>query len=245
MSRIINYSKNFYKSLNTLTGIPMKKLEDYAKENNPFNILEHPTVVSLTDKQMEKLNYLNEFISSYNLLRIQEEDSKFKFGSSNEAGQFFLSLLGNSSDKEKFMVAFLDNSNRIIEVRKVSEGSVAEAAVYPREILKLAIASDCKNIMIAHNHPGGSLKPSPQDIVLTQKLVDIFHPLEIKILDHVIVGAGRFYSMAENSILPDAVLDRADYEPFIISTNKVKESFTDELGGDRFANDSDEEEMEL
>lgn len=51
---------------------------------------------------MEKLNYLNEFISSYNLLRIQEEDSKFKFGSSNEAGKFFLSLLGNSSDEEKF-----------------------------------------------------------------------------------------------------------------------------------------------
>ena len=242
MSSKINYSKSFYKSLNTLTGIPMKKLEDYAKENNPFNILEHPNVVPLTEKQMVKLSYLNEFISSYNLLRIQEEDNKFKFGSSKEAGQFFLSLLGNSTNKEKFMVAFLDNSNRLIEVRKVSEGSVSEAVVYPREILKMAIASDCKNIMLAHNHPGGSLKPSTADLNLTQKLVDIFHPLDIRILDHVIVGAGRFLSMAENENLPDSVLNKANYEPIVLDKDKIKEAPKGEDFEDGFVKENQEEE---
>lgn len=244
MGRAINYSKNFYKSLNTLTGIPMKRLEEYAKENNPFNILEHPSVVPMTEKQLEKLNYLNEFISSYNLLRIQEEDNKFKFSSSTEAGKFFLSLLGNTADKERFMVAFLDNSNRLIEVRTVSEGSIAEAAVYPREILKMAIASDCKNIMLSHNHPGGSLKPSAQDMGLTQKLVDIFHPLDIRILDHVIIGAGRFYSMAENDNLPNSVLDKASYEPFIISSSKTREPLESEYCNESI-NIEEEEEMEL
>jgi DNA repair protein RadC len=74
-----------------------------------------------------------------------------------------LALLGGMKDKERFMVAFLDNGNNVIETKTMSEGSVGQAVVYPREVLKYAIACDCRAIILAHNHPGGSTNFSPED----------------------------------------------------------------------------------
>ena len=67
--------------------------------------------------------------------------------------------------------------------RTMTEDSVGTACVYPRDVLKHTIAADCAGILLSHNHPGGSTKPSKEDIALTQKLVDIFGPLEINVLD--------------------------------------------------------------
>ena len=79
--------------MNALTGIPIRKIQAYAKENNPFNILEHPMVVEPTDKQLEKIGKLNEFIASYSVLRMEEDQKRIKFASPEDAGQYFLSLL--------------------------------------------------------------------------------------------------------------------------------------------------------
>ena len=207
------YSDSFFRSLNKLTGIPMSKLKSYAKENNPFNILEHPGVVDPNDKQLEKINKLNEFIASYNVLKLDQENEKITFKSPNDSGKYFASLLSGVKDKERFLVAFLDNSNSIIELRTVSQGTTNMAVVYPRDILKMALANDCSSIMLSHNHPGGSLKASHEDIALTQRIVDIFRPLDIKVLDHIIVGGYSFSSMAENGVLPNDRMDVANYEP--------------------------------
>ena len=79
MSRNIRYSDDFYKSIHMLTGLPIRRIQEYGRENNPFNILEHPMVLEPNEKQLQKINKLNEFISSYNLLRIEEEQNKIKF----------------------------------------------------------------------------------------------------------------------------------------------------------------------
>ena len=217
MATKAKYSDSFFQSLNKLTGIPMSKLKSYAKENNPFNILEHPGVVDPNDRQLEKLNKLNEFIASYNVLKLDQENEKITFKSPNDSGKYFASLLGGVKDKERFLVAFLDNSNSIIELRTVSQGTTNMAVVYPRDILKMALANDCSSIMLSHNHPGGSLKASSEDIALTQRIVDIFRPLDIKVLDHIIVGGYGFSSMAENGVLPNDRMDVANYEPIKLS----------------------------
>ncbi|MCX7923852.1 MAG: JAB domain-containing protein [Clostridia bacterium] len=108
--------------------------------------------------------------------------------SSTVAGQYFSALLTGMKDKERFIVSFLDNGNNIIETKTMSEGSIGQTAVYPREILKYALACDCNAVILAHNHPGGSKNFSMEDKELTQRIVDIFHPLQIKVLDHIIVG---------------------------------------------------------
>ncbi|WFD10844.1 JAB domain-containing protein [Tepidibacter hydrothermalis] len=241
MTNRIQYEDSFLKSINKLTGIPINKIRKYAKENNPFNILEHPLVVEPNEKQLERICKLNEFIASYNVFRMNEEENRIKFKSPKDAGQYFLALLGGKRDHERFMVAFLDNSNSIIETRTVSEGDIASAVVYPRKILKMAMANDCKSIMIAHNHPGGSINPSREDKALTQRIVDIFQPLDIRVLDHIIVGGGKYSSMAEDGYLPSEVSDKANYEPISLDgKHQIEERIM------TYENDFEEdEEMEI
>lgn len=246
MTNKIIYEESFFKNLNKLTGVPIGKIRKYAKENNPFNILEHPMVVNPNKEQLEKICKLNEFIASYNVLRMNEEENKIKFKSPIDAGKYFLALLGGMKDKERFMVAFLDTSNSIIETKTVSEGSIASAIVYPREILKMAIANDCKSIMLSHNHPGGSINSSRADRAITQRIVDIFQPLDIKVLDHIIVGGGKYSSMAEEGYLPNDVLDKANYEPTLLTDkNQTEEIIITQNDDFNYNKDDYEEDEEL
>lgn len=212
-----DYTRSFLKGLTTITGISQRKLQKYAEENSLFNILEHPQTIEPNRQQLEKISLLNEFISSYNLLRVYEQENKLTISSSSAAGQYFTSLLGGIKDKEKFMVAFLDTGNHIIETRTITEGGLNEAVVYPREIMKAAVACDCKNMILAHNHPGGSLKASTQDIELTKKLYAIFNPLDIGVLDHVIVTGAKYTSMAEQGLMPMGNDMKPNYDPVRIS----------------------------
>lgn len=228
MNNKMSYSDEFLKSLNVLTGLPIRKIQSYAKENNLFNILEHPMVVDPNEKQMEKINKLNEFISSYSLLRMEEQQYRIKFNSPTESGKYFVSLLGGMKDRERFIVSFLDNSNSIIETKMISEGGVAAAVVYPRDILKQALATDCASILLSHNHPGGSTTPSREDIALTQRIVNIFKPLDIRVIDHIVVGGMMYSSMAQNQQLPDSALEEANYAPIVLKNHQtVKELETD------------------
>lgn len=207
------YEESFYKNLNKLTGIPIGKIKDYAKKNNPFNILEHPSVIDLTDRQLDKINKLNDFVSTYNVLRMEEENARIQITCPQEAGDYFNALIGSKRDRERFMVAFLDTSNKIIETKTISEGTVDSAVIYPRDVLKMALANDCKGILLAHNHPSGKMTPSSPDIAITQRMLNIFKPLDIKIIDHVIVSAGKYVSFAEEQMLEDLNNELADYKP--------------------------------
>lgn len=236
------YADSFFSSLNKLTGIPMAKLTSYAKDNNPFNILEHPMVLEPNEKQLEKIGKLNEFMASYNVLKLDQENEKITFRSPKESGAYFASLLSGIKDKERVLVAFLDNSNSIIELRTVSEGSTNMSVVYPRNILKMAMANDCNSILMAHNHPGGSLKASREDLALTQRIVDIFKPLDIQVIDHIIVGGYSFNSMAESGLLPNQVLNLANYQPIVVS-NTEEPIPKYESHQDEFSAEDDEVEM--
>lgn len=121
------------------------------------------------------------------------------------------------------MVTFLDNGNNMIETKTMSEGSISQTAVYPREILKYAIACDCNAIVLAHNHPGGSELFSLEDKALTQRLVDIFNPLDIKVIGHIVVAGTRYSSMAEKGELPHHSINKANYEVIAFGETDVKE----------------------
>lgn len=237
------YTSSFFESLNKLTGISMNKIKSYAENNNPFNILEHPMVLEPNIKQLEKIGKLNEFISSYHVLKMDQENNKITFRSPKDSGIYFASLLGGLKDKEKVLVAFLDNSNSIIELKTISEGSTTMSVVYPRDILKMAMANDCTNIIMSHNHPGSSLKASNEDIALTQRIVDIFKPLDINVIDHIIVGGMSYSSMAENGLLPSKALDLANYQAISIPTTKETKPLY-ETYKDDFQNEDEDLELE-
>lgn len=235
------HASRFIKGITRLTGISENKLIKYAAENNLFNVLEHPRTINPNNRQLEKIYMLNEFISMYRLLKLQENEDKLSFSSSKIAGEYFTALLGGMKDREKFMAAFLDTGHRLIELRTFSKGSVSEAVVYPREILHTALNCDCTAILLAHNHPGGSLNPSIQDLDLTRKLISIFTPLQINVLDHIIVADTSYHSMLEKGTMPQLTSDIC-YNAVSLNDRKAAE---EERADYQLNGQEDEDEWEI
>ncbi|AIQ13821.1 JAB domain-containing protein [Paenibacillus durus] len=215
----------YIQSLHQLTGIPLGKLQRYRTVGKLINALEHPYALELTQKQLLKVEQLNAFLQSHRVLQWGEENAKMKITSPDLAGSYFSAFLSGLRDRERFMVAFLDNSHQIIETRIISEGGIAEAPIYPRNVLKAALNCDCSSVILAHNHPSGSLKPSLEDIALTERMVAIFEPLKIDVLDHIIIGGTGYASMAQLGQVPKAAEKEATYEMITLKNQEEPEAY--------------------
>lgn len=99
--------------------------------------------------------------------------------------------------KEMFIELCLDTKNQIIREDIISVGSLNANIVHPREVFKLALAESAAHIIVAHNHPSGDPTPSREDIEITKKLAETGNIMGITVLDHVIIGDGRHFSMKE------------------------------------------------
>ncbi|MBU1565323.1 MAG: DNA repair protein RadC [Proteobacteria bacterium] len=104
--------------------------------------------------------------------------------------------------KEVFLVIYLDASHAIIDSVIAAEGTLTVNTVYPREIIKKALDFHAAALIIAHNHPSGSLQPSPQDMKLTRSLYLLCSSMQIQLLDHLVIGDGS-YSYADNGLIAD------------------------------------------
>jgi len=99
--------------------------------------------------------------------------------------------------KEQFLVLFLDNRHRLIQSEVMHRGTVDMSVVYPREVLSQALKYQAAAILVAHNHPGGSLNPSAEDIKITIELKNAAAVLGIRFLDHLIVAESKVVSLKE------------------------------------------------
>ncbi|MDD2757810.1 MAG: DNA repair protein RadC [Patescibacteria group bacterium] len=99
------------------------------------------------------------------------------------------------SKKEHFVIFYLDTQNQIIEREIISVGTLNESLIHPREVFEPAIAHSAAQVIVAHNHPSGNLKSSPEDIAVTKRLTEAGTLLGIEILDHVIVSRSGFKSL--------------------------------------------------
>ncbi|MDE8034411.1 DNA repair protein RadC [Actinobacillus equuli subsp. equuli] len=102
-----------------------------------------------------------------------------------------------SEEREVFMVMFLDNQNRLIKKEKMFYGTINQATVYPREIIKEALKCNAAAIIVAHNHPSGLCTPSESDRILTKKIEMACDLVEIRFVDHIVVGKGDYFSFEE------------------------------------------------
>ncbi len=101
---------------------------------------------------------------------------------------------------EVFEVAYLDTQLRLIEVRELARGTVAQTSVYPREVVRGAIELHSTAVIFAHNHPSGLPDPSRADEALTRQLKDALNLIDVRVLDHLVVARGRTVSMAEQGM---------------------------------------------
>ncbi|MBD2870453.1 RadC family protein [Paenibacillus arenilitoris] len=103
--------------------------------------------------------------------------------------------------KEHFVCLFLNTKNHIIARETLSIGTLNASLVHPREVFRAAIQRSSASIVCAHNHPSGDPAPSPEDIALTKRLAEAGELVGIEVLDHIVIGDGRFVSLKEQGYL--------------------------------------------
>jgi DNA repair protein RadC len=113
----------------------------------------------------------------------------------------FLSIKLGMLEHETFCVMFLDSRHKLIEFVELFRGTVDGASVYPREVVKLALAKNAAAVVCAHPHPSGVAEPSHADEMITRRLREALGLVDIRLLDHLIVAGGVVVSMAEKGIL--------------------------------------------
>jgi DNA repair protein RadC len=113
----------------------------------------------------------------------------------------FLLALFAGKEHESFVVLFLDNQHRLIAAEELSRGTIDGAAVYPREVVKATLRHNAAAVVISHNHPSGLAEPSAADRALTTKLKEALATVDVRVLDHLVVGGATATSFAERGWL--------------------------------------------
>jgi DNA repair protein RadC len=113
----------------------------------------------------------------------------------------YLQLQLAKLQREVFGIMFLDAQNRLIAYEILFEGSLMQTSVYPREVVKRALALNAAALILSHNHPGGSAAPSRADEQLTRSLKDALSLVDIKVLDHIVVAGQETFSFSERGLM--------------------------------------------
>lgn len=104
-------------------------------------------------------------------------------------------------DHEVFAVMFLDSQHRLIALEEMFRGTLTQTSVYPREVVKRALALNAGAVVLAHNHPSGMPEPSRADEHLTHTLKAALSMVDVRVLDHIVVGGADSVSMAERGLM--------------------------------------------
>ena len=136
-------------------------------------------------------------------LRILEERAQYETVEIGSPGAVkdYLRLKLFELEHEEFYCVWLNAQNRVIEFEQVSKGTLTQASVYPREIVKCALAQNSCSVILVHNHPSGSIEPSSADVRLTELLKKALALVDVNVLDHFIVAGGGIVSFAEKGLI--------------------------------------------
>lgn len=134
--------------------------------------------------------------------RIAASDTEVRnhITSPGDAAKFLIPRLRHGTHEE-FLTILLNTKNRVIKTERIAEGSLTSAVVHPREVFASAIVNHAAAILVAHNHPSGDPYPSSEDRHLTTSLEEAGKTLGIPLMDHIVIGDGRYYSFREHGEL--------------------------------------------
>jgi DNA repair protein RadC len=191
-----------------VNGTRSKTAIDLAKEVLILGKNNLPELGKLTVKELMKIKGIGEakaitIVAALEIGRRRQAMNyreKAVMTNSNDVANYLQSLLKDYRH-EVFAVLFLNRANKINHFQIVSEGGITGTVADPRIILKKALEEDAVGIILCHNHPSGSLKPSDADQELTRKIKEAAKFFDIKVLDHLIVSDAGFYSFSDEGIL--------------------------------------------
>jgi len=195
-------------------GTPRKDCKQQAKEAiKKFKGLRGVLDASLEELQeVEGIGPLNAFgiklfqEISEQYLKEKIIGKKVILKSSKEVFNYLYQSM-QKEKKEIFKVLFLDSKNKLIEAENLFVGSLNSSVVYPREIMKKAIKHNAANLIFVHNHPSGEASPSNSDKDITQDLISAGSIMQIKILDHIIIGDNKYFSFADEGLIEEYSLN--------------------------------------
>ena len=121
--------------------------------------------------------------------------------SSPNAVRDYLRLLFRGREYESFVVIYLDCQNRLLASEELFRGTLNQTSVYPREIVKRALANNCAAVIFSHCHPSGVAEPSRADELLTSSLKSALALVEVRVLDHIVVAEHAFVSFSERGLI--------------------------------------------
>jgi DNA repair protein RadC len=130
----------------------------------------------------------------------QQADDRMRFTTSGDIARYLLPIYGRCRE-ERFGVVMLDSKLRLIRAETVSVGTLDTSIAHPREIFRPATLASAASIAVFHNHPSGDPNPSEDDVVLTTRLVAAGEVMGIHLVDHLILGAGSWFSFRDAGLL--------------------------------------------
>jgi len=144
------------------------------------------------------INLFKEVVSLYLLQDLLEQKNVI---SSPKAVYNYLQASLRGSKDEIFKVIFLNTANRPVKAETIHVGTVNKAVVYPRKVVEHALKNKATSVILAHNHPGGSLTPSEDDKNITQALIKALGTVDVNVLDHIIIGLEGYFSFKEHKLI--------------------------------------------
>ncbi len=132
--------------------------------------------------------------------RLTAPEERPFISNSKDAYDCFLPFIDNPST-ESFLVCYLNQGNKVIKTERISSGGITSTSADPKVIFKNALLKEATAIVLCHNHPSGVAKPSTDDIKLTKQLTMAGKVLDIKVIDHIIIGDECYFSFAENGLM--------------------------------------------
>lgn len=187
----------FISDLSKLSSISTKKLLEYSKNRPITDVLEMPLSISPNNNQLYKLTTLKNLINNYNILNGLLVDIKSRLPEAKIIKNYFFNALRLKKDREILAVALFNENGQLVKLKRISNGDLNVSLVPKRVIVSEVLKNKAKQLLIVHNHPSGDPSPSKEDIYVTKAIANICKTLDIKFLDHIIVGDG-FVSLKEN-----------------------------------------------
>lgn len=134
------------------------------------------------------------------ILEARLQKTEYSITSPKDAHDYLVMRLAQL-EHESFRLMLLNNKHRVIDFLELFKGTIDGAAVYPREVIKATLAFNAAAVILVHNHPSGDCEPSTSDKHITNKLQEALKAIDVRVLDHVIVGGKDTYSFAEHGLI--------------------------------------------
>jgi len=179
-------AKDLIKSFGSLRGIVEAPLEELKEVKG---VGKHSALLFKLVKAASERYLRDRFLNSQNVIT-----------SPGDLINYCQSKMGWLKD-EQFRMIYLNTRNQVIEEEVLQEGTVDQTVVYPRKVMESAIRLKATALILVHNHPGGSPRPSPEDRELTRTLAQAAKNFQIKVHDHLIIGREGHFSFLENNLL--------------------------------------------